>query len=227
MIEQLHSAGDQLRAAWDNYFQAYSFIQSCQAPSTKTPHVSGFSAKFSHQLDTELAFISSYESKIQELKVAITRARNYLSGLATINSLPPEILTRVFQFVRAQHCDLHKLPSDKKHYPRYPDDLTHVCSLWRQIAISCCSLWSHIDLSPYDPCYGGLLARAGTYNPKSLSYLQVVKIFPDREGSGACPSSILRLITLVQDLSVCPLVALTHRKTSPSWNGKNSLHVQG
>ncbi|CAE6469833.1 unnamed protein product [Rhizoctonia solani] len=161
MLEQLRSAGDNLRAAWDDYLHAYSAAQNISIP--RNPSHPKASPEFYRQLDTELTFLSSCEAKMQEIKVAINRARHYSMGLAPIHSLPSEILSRTFQFVLAQRCDLHKLSSDNTYYPRYPDKLAHVCSLWRQVAISCCSLWCHIDLSPYEPRYVGLLDRAQTY----------------------------------------------------------------
>ncbi|KDN33353.1 hypothetical protein RSAG8_13554, partial [Rhizoctonia solani AG-8 WAC10335] len=160
MIEQLRSAGDQLRAAWDNYCRVYSSIKSYQT-SRKAPHADAFPAEFSRQLDTELAFISSYQSKIQEIKAAIGHVRNYTPSLVSINTLPPEILTRIFQLVLVLSCDLHAISFDEGQYhPTYPDYLAQVCVLWRRTTISCYSLWCRIYLWPYEPYYEGLPTRA-------------------------------------------------------------------
>ncbi|CAE6390790.1 unnamed protein product [Rhizoctonia solani] len=165
MLEQLRSAGNHLHVAWDTYFRVYSALQSYQIQ--RNPPRKNVPSELSSLLDTQLAFISSYESKIQEIKVAISRARNYSLGLAPINSLPPEILSRIFQLVSPQGCDLHELSSDKRHFPTHPDHLTHVCSLWRGIAISCCSLWCHIDLTSYKPYYNALVERAETHSARA------------------------------------------------------------
>ncbi|CAE7146450.1 unnamed protein product [Rhizoctonia solani] len=164
MIEKLKSAGDQLRAAWENYYHVYSTIDDSYNQG-KSPHGCGFSLEVSRQLDAELAFISSYEPKIQQIKAAISCARNHSSSLSPINTLPPEVLTRVFQLVAEQPCKLHLRAGDQLQapFPRYPDYLAHVCSHWRRTAISCCSLWRHIDLSTYAPWYKGLNARAETH----------------------------------------------------------------
>ncbi|KEP50431.1 F-box-like domain protein [Rhizoctonia solani 123E] len=163
MIEQLRLAGDQLRTAWSHYCKTYSAIQACHSQG-KSPLGKGFPPEFIRQFDTELAFISSYEPKIQEIKLSIKHARNYSSGLAPINSLPPEILSRIFHLVLAQPCQLNRISEDKKkYYPRYPDYLAHVCALWRRTAISAGSLWCHIDVSSYETSYDGLVARAETH----------------------------------------------------------------
>ncbi|CAE6369934.1 unnamed protein product [Rhizoctonia solani] len=165
MLEQLRSAGDHLHAAWETYIRVCSALQSYQIQ--RDPLDKNVPSEFSSMLDTQLAFIASYESKIQEIKVTIRRARNYSLGLAPINSLPAEILSGIFQLVSPQRCDLHELSSDKKHYPTYPENLTHVCSLWRRIAISCCSLWCHIDLTSYEPYYNALVERAETHSARA------------------------------------------------------------
>ncbi|KAH7332598.1 hypothetical protein B0J17DRAFT_632237 [Rhizoctonia solani] len=127
------------------------------------PHVHGFPFEVRRQLDTELAFISSYEPKIQQIKLAISRALNYSSGVPPINDLPLEVLAHIFHLARPRLCNLHQ-PSDddypEGYIPRYPDDLARGCNLWRKYAISSRSLWCHIDLSPYKPYCARLIARA-------------------------------------------------------------------
>ncbi|KAH7335639.1 hypothetical protein B0J17DRAFT_667197 [Rhizoctonia solani] len=84
--------------------------------------------------------------------------------LTQVNSLPPEILIRIFHIVVAEPCELGLLLSDNnQHCPRHPDYLAQVCTLWRRIAISSRSLWYHIDLSPNKPHAGDLVTRADTY----------------------------------------------------------------
>ncbi|KDN38959.1 hypothetical protein RSAG8_09116, partial [Rhizoctonia solani AG-8 WAC10335] len=159
MIEQLKSAGDQLRVAWDNYYQVYSNIQNYyQAKGSDAPDLS---LELSRQLDVELAFLSSHEPKISKIKLSIRRARNYSPGIAPVNSLPPEILTRIFHLLLSWPHELHLLSTDENdHFPKYPDYLAQVCSSWRKIALSSSSLWDHIDLSFHQTFCNGLVARA-------------------------------------------------------------------
>ncbi|CAE6396726.1 unnamed protein product [Rhizoctonia solani] len=163
MIDQLKAAGDQLRVAWDNYFRLYSGIQNYPILSTP-PYAQKFPPELARQLDVELTFISSYEPKIREIRLGISRARNYWSGLAPINALSMDVLMLVFHYLRPQSCNVHYLDSSDR---RYPDYLTQVCALWRRIALSSRSLWSHIDISPYGPSCGGLIARAEAHAIRS------------------------------------------------------------
>ncbi|EUC60588.1 F-box-like domain protein [Rhizoctonia solani AG-3 Rhs1AP] len=166
MIEELRSAGDQLREAWDNYRQVCSKIDSCITP--EWPQPSDFLAELADQLKIEMESISSYELDysplsrfFKSLDINARPPSDTFSGPFPINFLPPEILTRIFYLLLAQPCNLHLLsPDNKTHYPIYPDYLAQVCSHWREVAISTCSLWCHIDLSAYEPQYGDLIARA-------------------------------------------------------------------
>ncbi|CAE6449757.1 unnamed protein product [Rhizoctonia solani] len=161
MLEELKSAADQLHAAWDNYHRVYSNLEHYPI-SIGARYPDGFHLELIRQLDTERAFISSYEPKIQQIKTSISRVRNYRPGLISINSLPSEILTRIFQLVLAQPCTF-QLSNNEMHYPRYPDYFTRVCSLWRKIAIASRLIWCHIDISHNKPCCDRLVARANTY----------------------------------------------------------------
>ncbi|CAE6396034.1 unnamed protein product [Rhizoctonia solani] len=155
--EELRSAGDQLRTAWNNYIYAFSELRNHHTQG----NAPGFSPELAHQLDTELAFIFSYEPKIQWIKATISHARNYSSGLAPINTLPPEILARIFHLVLAQPCEASSLRfGEKTSYLKQLDNVTQVCHLWRRTAISSCSIWSHIDLSPAKRTCDKLIARA-------------------------------------------------------------------
>ncbi|CAE6369852.1 unnamed protein product [Rhizoctonia solani] len=84
----------------------------------------------------------------------------------SINSLPPEILTRIFYILISEPCQLDPLIFDDERpaeYSRYPGCLTQVCTLWRKIAISSRLLWCHIDLSPNSPYVDDLVARADAH----------------------------------------------------------------
>ncbi|CAE6480161.1 unnamed protein product [Rhizoctonia solani] len=165
MIEQLRSAGDQLRAAWNTYCRAYSNLQNYDT-EIKSPHAHEFPPELTRQLDIELAFLFSCETKIKRAQAVIGRAHNYLSGVALINNLPPEIMTRILHLVREDPCALHCHDISKSYetqHSSYPSCLAQTCALWRNTAISSSSLWRHIDLSPYQSDSGGLVARAETY----------------------------------------------------------------
>ncbi|EUC67572.1 F-box-like domain protein, putative [Rhizoctonia solani AG-3 Rhs1AP] len=115
MIEHLKAAADQLHAAWDNYSSVYSSLQQYQTKRSAL-HTYGFPPELTHLLDTELTFMSSLPSKIAPIEVAVRRARNYSSGLAPINALPPEVLTRIFYLALDRPCHHIDFPHDNERY---------------------------------------------------------------------------------------------------------------
>ncbi|ELU38907.1 F-box-like domain-containing protein [Rhizoctonia solani AG-1 IA] len=192
MIEQLRIAGDQLRTAWDNYFRVYSRLEY-DYPGKKTSSGYSFPLEIARQLETELAFISSYEPKIQEIKVTIGSTRNYCCGLAPINTLPPEILARIFYLSLPPSCDIHLISSGNAHYSRYPDHLGQVCALWRRVAISTQALWCHIDLSDIRPYSEGLVTRASIHAARAGKLPIELHIFTNDDYSFECNNRYLFL----------------------------------
>jgi hypothetical protein len=129
-------------------------------------------------LEKELAFISSCEASIHRMRVTVGHSRNLCINVTPINKLPSEILIQIFHFVSANSCPL--LPSGdssrRTMVPKYPDHLSHVCSHWRQVALSSPSLWAHIDLSP-DPLSGRMfLNRAYTLSKRAGKVLYDIHI---------------------------------------------------
>ncbi|KDQ62756.1 hypothetical protein JAAARDRAFT_149868, partial [Jaapia argillacea MUCL 33604] len=104
--------------------------------------------------------ISAFEEKRD---LTQSRCTKILSLLAPIRRLPPEILSKIFA---------HALHPGFVHPLRncLPVLLTHVCSYWRQIALSTSALWASLVVSPYDdeeivrmrPILESFLTRSGT-----------------------------------------------------------------
>ncbi|CAE6463831.1 unnamed protein product [Rhizoctonia solani] len=161
---ELRSVGDRLHGAWHDYYRLYSSFLRPNSQG-KSSYLYGSPPEFVHQLEEELAFITKYETKIQQVRLAMSRAHGELLGRAPINTLPTEILARIFRFVLlVQPCSLEDLPWELNTYHlRYPDFLAQVCTLWRRIAVSSRSLWCHVDLSPYVSYSDKLITRAETY----------------------------------------------------------------
>ncbi|KDN48324.1 hypothetical protein RSAG8_02916, partial [Rhizoctonia solani AG-8 WAC10335] len=87
----------------------------------------------------------------------------------SINSLPAERETGIriipttprFQFVLIPHTEPCFLERDRySDYPNYPETLLHVCSRWRQIALTSPTLWSRIDIVLSNPAGQKVLERA-------------------------------------------------------------------
>ncbi|CAE6383296.1 unnamed protein product [Rhizoctonia solani] len=117
----------------------------------------------SRVISDELSTIDSgqYKRMIQHAKLALSRAQNRDPFLVPISRLPPEILARIFTSI--QTCCARDLLNPHQD-PRQPywDHfvLSWVCSHWRDIAISSCNMWSHIDIVLSHPLSQSILSRA-------------------------------------------------------------------
>ncbi|EUC55368.1 F-box-like domain protein, putative [Rhizoctonia solani AG-3 Rhs1AP] len=160
MLDELITASDLLFAALEKYSVVCSTIRQSCARGDK-PRVA------IHQLllrmDTEIKLAPSLEVKLRQAKTAMSWSMNrILSNVrTTVNSLPPEILFRIF------HLVLSSQPCAKRDYP-YPIVLSHVCSRWRDITLNSPSLWSHLDIATSQ-----LLNRQRLYDRTELHLNQV------------------------------------------------------
>ncbi|KAL5631152.1 hypothetical protein ACGC1H_006853 [Rhizoctonia solani] len=82
--------------------------------------------------------------------MATSNPPNRPLGLAPMEILPPELLTRIFDLCNLHPCTVawisHLEPSVA--YPKHPqiDILTQVCSYWRRVALASPKFWTHIDI---------------------------------------------------------------------------------
>ncbi|KAG9120569.1 hypothetical protein FRC07_003884, partial [Ceratobasidium sp. 392] len=76
--------------------------------------------------------------------VSLAMIQNGSKTVARINTLPPELLARIFAL-------LMPLCVRGKRGEARIQDITAVCVYWRQVATSATSLWTHIDVSPNIP----------------------------------------------------------------------------
>jgi hypothetical protein len=91
-------------------------------------------------LDAE---IRSLEESILESMGVLSTLRHRRNVLAPVSSLPTEVITPIFSFVR-----LSGTPQPGKK----PDHLawlyvSHVCHHWREIALDLPLFWSHVDFT--------------------------------------------------------------------------------
>ncbi|KAL5631963.1 hypothetical protein ACGC1H_000104 [Rhizoctonia solani] len=188
-MEDLESAGKRLCSALDHYLGVCMNIHDLVARKGMLRNVP---QNYLHHINTETDRFSSYEQKLRQAGAVVRRVRNRLSRLAPITTLPPEVLTRIFNFV-ASPCDIIQASNSEaldletpespseisdaddsvegprskslqlKNFPTHLDRVTHVCFYWRWIAIGTPSLWTHIDLIPNQSLHRRFLARAETY----------------------------------------------------------------
>ncbi|KDN35012.1 hypothetical protein RSAG8_11955, partial [Rhizoctonia solani AG-8 WAC10335] len=153
MLEELNSASEQLRVALERYLHVCSSIQGICLQGTIPRDIP---PEYPFHVDRELSLAESYDTKMQQAKLAIKATLNHAFSISPISCLPPEILTCIFHMARDAD-------------PNSVDHLAVVCSRWRTVALSSCSLWSHIDYYPDSNkwLYPELLARARLHISRS------------------------------------------------------------
>jgi hypothetical protein len=110
------------------------------------------------------ADVSAIDRKIKDTFCIIYTLRRERNAKSGINTLPPELLARIFCLAQTEGVDYlyWNRPSILRYY-----FFTHVCSHWRQIAVSTPSLWSNITFIHKHWTYE-MLARAKAV-PLSIS----------------------------------------------------------
>lgn len=100
------------------------------------------------QLDDLETRLNEAISASQKLRAASKSIQN---SRLPIHTLPPETLATIFCMVQPQVTSVR--PSSRKNYRDW-FVFSHVCRYWRETAISCPSLWCHIDI--HDSPHKGL-----------------------------------------------------------------------
>lgn len=176
MIEELNSASKLLLVALERYLCACSALETY-----------AISQGLVDCLTKELSLTTAYAAKILHAKAALGRNRNR-SSLVPINSLPTEVLARVFDnLIASQRCNGENVLQDEnaraslfnnhKHthflMAKYPGLLTHVCSRWRQIITNSANFWSHVDLAPRHRFNKKLLSLAKAITAQTNHHLDI------------------------------------------------------
>ncbi|KAG8701573.1 hypothetical protein FRC11_012053, partial [Ceratobasidium sp. 423] len=215
MIEELITSSGLLQEALNRYLRACVTIRKSCVTINGTK---GFPRELSSRVAHEVDLLATYNSTLQQAKSAIGYARNS-PPLAVINSLPAEILARIFGFVVATESFIPEkppmTPPPSRVFPKYPDLLLRVCSYWRDVVYGSRGLWAHIDLSFDFALSPRLLPRAHVYaaraNQSQLCiYLEVASKLPSLKDSARVISTIqfiasvaARTRTLVLDSGGC------------------------
>ncbi|TCD71667.1 hypothetical protein EIP91_005433 [Steccherinum ochraceum] len=96
-------------------------------------------------------FCEALQDEIDEHLRAVASLRRRLNTVAPISCLPPEILSQIFS-IHLKNMDGH---FSAMVYPEAAQyrwlAVTHVCHLWRQVALSTPLLWSNILVVPSNP----------------------------------------------------------------------------
>lgn len=107
------------------------------------------------QASADQAFVASLsakdalvwaDAKMRAVEEYFTSLNGLRNSLVPAYNLPVEILVEIFWLI-ASH-PRHAEKRRKKHIKQWLD-ITHVCNLWRTVAISQPKLWSFVDLSHF------------------------------------------------------------------------------
>ncbi|KAG9081568.1 hypothetical protein FRC07_014481, partial [Ceratobasidium sp. 392] len=99
-------------------------------------------------IDAELSSLELEEAALCRARTSLVAARNASESLVPINSLPPEILTRVFLATQCTSRDWY----DSEELPP-AQLLVGICSYWRQLALSIPSLWTDMNITTCQRSY--------------------------------------------------------------------------
>ena len=102
--------------------------------------------------------IKDIEIIARRLLNGTVRARN---SLVPINQLPPEILGRIFHFLRPFFGDISSLYEPDESLNSALEKVAVVCHHWRIVAIGSPELWTIVDLHDDDAYVVKLLQRSG------------------------------------------------------------------
>ncbi|KAB5589180.1 F-box-like domain containing protein [Ceratobasidium theobromae] len=164
MLEELHTASSLLNTTLNGYVNMCSTALSIclQEVAQNSVRVQGLLEQVKNQLE----LVNSYEENLHRARASLRLALNSTPTVAPINAFPPEIMLRIFNFVVSVKPGVISVGGNRSttaNLPKQPDILSHVCSRWRQIALSSPALWSHIDLAHHHQFGPGLVARAKEY----------------------------------------------------------------
>ncbi|QRV88560.1 F-box-like protein [Ceratobasidium sp. AG-Ba] len=93
-------------------------------------------------INSRLGCLETYEDTLRNERMLLAAMRNTSGTLVRINSLPPEVLAKVFK--PSKTCYI-----GHKSVRLY--ELSHVCTRWRRIVLNTPDLWTHIDIGPRVP----------------------------------------------------------------------------
>ncbi|GAB1522240.1 hypothetical protein RhiTH_005354 [Rhizoctonia solani] len=149
MLDELAASSDLLCAAIERYSAACIAIRE-SFERRDIPHET--SSQLTPRMSTEVQLATLLEVNLRGAKASLNWCMNQPISHATINSLPPELLSRIFHLVyQSRSCAKRDYASCSMSEPVYPKTLSLVCSRWREVVFSLPALWTHIDISTSTP----------------------------------------------------------------------------
>ncbi|EUC55607.1 F-box-like domain protein, putative, partial [Rhizoctonia solani AG-3 Rhs1AP] len=139
-MQTLHSARAKLDSALDEYTNV------CAALTNSRPIPSlNYSQSLRDEMDAGIELLTTFEKRTAQIKYTLNKAINSL--VVPANSLPDEILSRIFHFtINLQFSSFEEFV-DSGELSTNSLAISQVCTRWRQVAFGSKSLWTHIDLA--------------------------------------------------------------------------------
>ncbi|KAF8670707.1 Derlin [Rhizoctonia solani] len=123
------------------------------------------------------------------------------TGVAAINRLPPEILIRIFEYCHYLWRSM-SIKKERADSPAvwdrsiralmdlgYPETLSHVCTLWRDIALSTPTLWSYLDLFTLGQSAQTFTDRGSAFIPRAQNQELILRVRLRHDGAGPPPNA--------------------------------------
>ncbi|VDC01828.1 unnamed protein product [Peniophora sp. CBMAI 1063] len=94
--------------------------------------------------------LQTMDAELETLKLTLYRARRMRNMKSAACSLPPELLVHVFGYLQSTWWPECEYTDPGRVYDIGWMCITHVCSLWREIALGSPSLWSPPEIYVFD-----------------------------------------------------------------------------
>ena len=100
------------------------------------------------------------DAQIKSLEGSIRALRLRRNALAPVLSLPTEVITTIFSFLRVPVATSPLTPGKRPDHPTWLR-VAHVCHHWREIALNQPLFWSHVNFTTFNSAGAAeILARA-------------------------------------------------------------------
>ncbi|KAG8699251.1 hypothetical protein FRC09_006726 [Ceratobasidium sp. 395] len=139
VLEQWKTARRLLTSTIQSYLAASATLRASCITPIRRPIEKSMAKEALSMIDSELESLALEEKKLCNMRISLTVARNNSATVVLVNTLPPEVLARIFAFSRT-HCYYDY------DYDYEKDNFSSVCGYWRQTALNATDLWTHVDI---------------------------------------------------------------------------------
>ncbi|CEL62998.1 hypothetical protein RSOLAG1IB_10637 [Rhizoctonia solani AG-1 IB] len=168
-MQALRSARSKIDSALDEYIHACLSLYRSEANSSINSL-----RELSKDIEAELDAFAAIQKKTYQAEGKLKKGRNSLFSVVPINTLPNEVLLRMFHWVMNAHSLDFDTLVDANMLPVNNLAISQVCSRWRFVSLGATYLWSHIDLSGQEKVVAlrkAFASRAG-HHPLSVRVVE-------------------------------------------------------